>query len=88
MAIDEDLQRAVDENFEAFQKLLPELMNTRPGKYALMREGEVVEFFDSARDAMIFGQNQYSDGLFSIQQVVDKIVDLGYFSHAVHHSNV
>ncbi len=88
MAKDENLQRAVDENFEAFQKLLPELMKTRPGKYALMREGEVVEFFDSARDAMIFGQNQYSDGLFSIQQVVDKIVDLGYLSHAVHHSIV
>ena len=88
MAKDEDLQRAVDENFEAFQKLLPELMKTRPGKYALMREGEVVEFFDSARDAMIFGQTQFSDGLFSIQQVIDQIVDLGWFSHAVPVSSV
>ena len=77
-------QEAVDRNFDAFLKKLPELIRTHGGKFALLRDGEVVEFFDTARDAMIFGQKTYSDGLFSVQEVTDRIVDLGYFSHAVH----
>ena len=88
MPDDDALQAAVDRNFEAFQDLLPGLVDTHSGKYALMRDSEVVEFFDSARDAVIFGEKQYPDGLFSVQQVTKKIVDLGYFSYALHHDHV
>ncbi|MFQ6017875.1 MAG: hypothetical protein ACE5KF_06735 [Kiloniellaceae bacterium] len=77
-------QQAVDRNFAAFKKLLPELLKTHPGKFALLRDETIVEYFDTARDAMIYGQKEYPDGLFSIQQVTDTVVDLGYFSHAVH----
>ena len=78
------MQRVADENFAAFQKLLPNLTSAHSGQFALMRNGEAIEFFDSAGDAMIYGRNAYSDGLFSIQQVTKTIVDLGFFSHAVH----
>ena len=88
MPNDEALQRVVDENFEAFQRLLPSLLEAHRGKYALMREGEAIEFFDSARDAMIYGQKEYTDSMFSVQQVTSKVVDLGYFSHAVHYKRV
>ena len=84
----EAVQRAVDENFEAFQQLLPKIVHSQGGKFALMRNAEVVEFFDSAGDAMIYGRKEYPDGLFSIQQVRESIVDLGYFSHAVHYDPV
>ena len=77
------IQAAVDRNYEAFTKLLPELMKTQMGKYALLRDGAVVEFFDSANDALIYAEREFPDNLFSIQQVVDVIADLGYFSHAV-----
>lgn len=82
---DDDRQRVVDENFRAFRERLPEIINTHAGKFALLREGEIVEYFDTARDAAIYAQKAYPDDLFSIQQVTDQIVDLGYFSHAVHH---
>ena len=88
MADNQALQRAVDKNYKAFQKLLLDLMASNVGKYALMRNGKMVEIFDSARDAMIYGQNEYSDGLFSVQKVITKVVDLGYFSHAVHYKGV
>ena len=88
MSDDDALQTAVDRNFDAFQKLLPSLMETQAGKYALMLDGQAIEFFDSARDAMIYGQKQYPDQLFSVQQVTKKIVDLGYFSYALHHKHV
>lgn len=88
MTKDEALQQAVDQNFEAFEKLLPELIKTHLGKHALMRDAEVVEVFDSVRDAMIYGQKEYPDDLFSIQQVIDKVIDLGYFSHAMPYKTV
>ena len=88
MADDDKRQQAVDRNFDAFRAMLPELMKTHGGKFALLRDGEAVEFFDTARDAMIFGQKTYSDGLFSVQEVTDRVVDLGYFSHAVHLDSV
>lgn len=77
-------QEAVDKNYVVFKKLLPELLKTHSGKFALLRNEEVVELFDTARDAMIYGQKEYPDGLFSIQHVTDTVVDLGYFSHAMH----
>ncbi len=88
MSDTEARQRAVDENYEAFKAMLPELAKSHPGKYALMREREVVEFFDTARDALVYAQKEYPDGLYSIQQVTETIADLGYFSHAMCHSFV
>lgn len=80
----ENIQAAVDENFEAFLKFLPELKQKHPGKFALMRECKIVEIFDTAADAMKYAEVQYEDGLYSIQQITDQTIDLGYFSHALH----
>ena len=88
MPEDNELQTAVDLNFAAFQKLLPTLLETQAGRYALMRDGQAIEFFDSARDAVTYAEKEFSDGLFSVQQVTRKIVDLGYFSYAMHHTSV
>ena len=79
----EDIQAEVDQNFEAFQRLLPELVKTDEGKYVLLRHGEVIRAFGSAGDALIYAEDTYPDGLFSIQLVTSEAVDLGYFSHAV-----
>jgi len=77
-------QDEVKRNYEAFEKLLPTLLPERAGKFALMRNAELVEFFDTARDAFVAGQRLFAqDGLFSVQEVVETPVDLGFFSHAV-----
>jgi hypothetical protein len=76
-------QDVIDKNFQAFQEMLPTLLVTHKGRYALLREEKIVEFFDSMRDALIYGRDNFADGLFSIQQVTDTAEDLGYFSHAV-----
>ena len=70
-------------NYEAFSKKLPELLPAHRGKFALMRDGEVTEFFDTAGDAYLAGQKLYPDGAFSVQEVTDVPVDLGFFSHAI-----
>lgn len=75
----------VRKNYEVFQRLLPELLVSHKGKFALMHEGTVVEYFDTPGDAYRAGQKLYPDGLFSIQEVTASPVDLGFFSYAISH---
>ena len=61
-------QEQVDRNYNAFVKRLPELMQSHGGKFALMRDGAIVAFFDTARDAYVAGQELYKqDSYFSVQ---------------------
>ena len=71
----------VDRNYEAFQALLPGLLETDAGRAALMRDGKLVECFDTDRDAFLAGRAMFADGLFSVQRVSDRPVNLGWFSY-------
>jgi hypothetical protein len=73
----------IKKNYEAFQEKLPELLPLHGGKFVLMRDGEIVEFFDTARDAYVSGSKLYPDENFSIQEIADAPVNLGFLSHAV-----
>lgn len=75
------LQEVVNANCEAFIRKLPELLRTHPGQFALMRNKEIAGFFPSARTASQHGERTFDDGLFSVQEVTDEVVDLGWFSH-------
>lgn len=79
----DDTDNYVRANYDAFKALLPTLPESQNGKFALMRDGGITAFFDTARDAYVAGQNLYKDGRFSVQEVTGAIVDLGFFSHAV-----
>ena len=81
-------QEQIKTNYDAFVQKLPELLATHRDKFALMRDGEIVEFFDTAADAFRAGQRLYQDQGFSIQEVTDSEVDLGFFSYAVPHRTV
>lgn len=73
-------QQVVDENYEAFKAKLPELLRTHPNKFALMCDREVVAIFDTSQDAIEAG-NRFLDGNFSVQQIINRPFDLGFFSH-------
>ncbi len=83
--MEQSKESEVRRNYEAFVKQLPELLATRRGKFALMRDGLIVEFYDTAADAYKVGVTNYREGNFSIQEVTDSPVDLGFFSYAVSH---
>ena len=78
-ALDHEIRR----NFANFQQQLPSLLERHRGKYCLMRHAQLVDIFDTAGDAHRAGAHLYEDGLFSIQEITDQPVDLGYFSRAV-----
>ena len=73
-------QQEVDRNYEAFKKVLPELLESDPGRTALMRDGKVIACFDTDRDAIEAGRTFFEDRRFSIQEVTRRGIDLGYFS--------
>jgi hypothetical protein len=77
-------QEEVDRNFDFFQRQLRQLLPAQVGKFALIRDCQIIDFFDTAQDANTAGTQLYPDGLFSIQKVTDEIGDLGFYSHAVH----
>ena len=78
----EDRQRAIDENYEAFSQLLPELMKQHAGRFVVMRSAQPQGFFDTSRDALIHASRTYEDSLFSVQEITQKPIDLGWFSYA------
>ena len=85
----EAIEREVERNYAAFMERIAGLLRDhREGQYALMRHQDVVEFFDSAGDAVKFGNAVYEDRLFSVQEVIGKPFDLGYFSHGGPYSDI
>ena len=83
MKVGKQTQDQIDQNYAAFRALLPDLMMTSAGKWALLRNAQLEAIFDTARDAQLAGEKLFTDGLFSVQEVRDRAVDLGWFSHAV-----
>ena len=77
------MNEEVDRNFDAFLDKLTSLLPTHSGQYALMRNGEIDDFFESDIEALTAGRLRFSDSLFSIQEITDRPVDLGFFSHAI-----
>ncbi len=76
-------QDQIRKNYEAFAKKLPTLSEEQRGKFALMRDQEIIAFFDTAADASIAGGKLYQDGLFSVQEVTGSSINLGFYSYAL-----
>lgn len=78
----EQRNQEIDRNYAAFQASVANLAKDHEGKFALMCGGKVVEIFEHLVDAVVAGHSRYGDGMFSIQEVTTKPLDLGFFSHA------
>ena len=76
----EQARAEVDRNYEAFQLLLPRLIESLPGKWALLHKGEITAVFDTSTDACIAGEKFYPDAYFSIQEITTQPLYLGRFS--------
>jgi hypothetical protein len=83
-AVSEEKRIEIDRNFRAMAKRINQYTPLHAHKFALMRNGEVIEFYSRFEDAFRTGKRFYPDDMFSIQQVTKTPVDLGFFSHAVH----
>jgi hypothetical protein len=75
-------RREIEENFSAFEGLLDTLLPARAGEFALLRHRDLVEVFPTAKEALTEGHQRFPDGLFSVQRVTDRPLDLGFLSYA------
>jgi hypothetical protein len=74
----------VDHNYDAFTRVLGSILDEHRDQLALMRDGAIVGFFDTPRAALVAANDLFPDGIFSIQEVTDEPIDLGFWSHVGH----
>lgn len=79
-----ELDTEIDRNLFAFLPRIPELMKEHEGEFAVLRHQQVISIHKRLRDALEDACAAFSDGIYSIQQVTDKPVELGFFSYADH----
>lgn len=80
----EALKEEILANRKLFDRMLPQLLREYRGRFALLRHEKIVDIFATILLAKEQGDERFSDGLFSIQEITDETVDLGIHSHAVH----
>lgn len=74
----------VDRNYDAFMRMLGSILSEHRDQLALMRDGRIVGYFDRPREALQAASELFADGIFSIQEVTDEPIDLGFWSHVGH----
>ena len=82
-----DVQRQkqpVDQNYDAFVRVLGSILADHRDKLALMRDGKIVGYFSTPREALFAATERFPDDIFSIQEVTDEPIDLGFWSHVGH----
>lgn len=70
-------------NYKVFSEKLPELIKNHENKYALIRDGKIIEICDSLENAYTIAWERFEDDLFSVQKITDAPVNLGIFSSRV-----
>jgi hypothetical protein len=83
-----DMQRQneeVDRNYDVFMRMLADLLPGHRDEYALMRDGKIIGFYAKPGDANRAGVETFPDQIFSIQEVTDEPIDLGFWSHVAIH---
>ena len=71
----------IDQNFTAFQEMLPAILEEHRGEHVLRSSGELKGYFPSSLDAIKAGLESFGEGRFSVQEVDQHIDDLGFYSH-------
>ena len=70
----------VDHNYDAYMRMLADLLPEHRDQLALMRDGKVVGFFNTPRQLLEAAAERFPDGIFSVQEVTDEPIDLGFWS--------
>ncbi len=76
----DERKQEIDRNFDYFQRNLGDYLRTNEGRFALLRNAKLVGFFKDPGEAYREGIAQFSDALFSIQEVRKEPIELGHFA--------
>lgn len=74
--------REIEQNYQFFQSFVASLLPEKMGHYALLHGRTLIGVYPRVSEATTAGHDQFADGMFSVQKVTDKPLDLGFLSHA------
>ena len=75
-------KQIINENFEAFEQILPQILIAHGGKVALLRDRQVDGVFATSTEAIRAGKLRYPDMMFSVAKVeLQEPIYLGWHSH-------
>jgi hypothetical protein len=77
-------RQQVDWNYDVFMRMLGSLLADHRDQLALMRDGNIDGYFYTPREALRAASERFPDAIFSIQEVTDEPIDLGFWSHVGH----
>jgi hypothetical protein len=80
-----ELTNEIDRNLIAFQTVVSGYLDKHRGWFAILRDQKIVEIEACLSDAIEKAHSRFADGRFSIQEITDRPIDLGFFSHAHPH---
>jgi hypothetical protein len=69
-------------NYDFFKDVVGSMMAEHAGKFALIHDRSVVDFFKTPGEAVSEGARQFGALPFSVQRVINRPIDLGFLSHA------
>lgn len=72
----------VDANYDFLQRNLATLLAQHAGEYALLKSCEIVGYYAKPGSAYDEGIRRFPDGIFSIQEITDEPLHLGFWSVA------
>ena len=79
----EDARRETHDNYAAFvEELLPDLLETHPNEWALLRDRQLVGVYPTGIAANQAGRDQFPDRRFSIQEITDRPLFVSHHSIA------
>jgi len=71
-------KKEVRANYDVFEKHLPRLLKEHRGKYILLRKSEMLDMFNTWREAYEEGGRRFPDFVFSVQEITDFVAYIGY----------
>lgn len=81
-------QVEIDRNFDFFRGILPGIVDEHRGQFAVLHSRNCVGIYQTLLQAVTAASNQFDEGTFSIQEITDAPLDLGFFSHAGNQGNM
>ena len=77
----EEIEKEISQNYKAFLEMT--FSQDQRGKFALLKDGNLIEIMNNKTDAHKMGTRLFDDGLYSIQEIFPKKSDLGFMSYAL-----
>lgn len=74
-------RREIDANYDFFQRKLNSIIPDQLGRFAVLKNQEILGFFDKPGEAYRYAVERFGEQGYSIQEVTEEPIDLGFYSH-------